>query len=435
MEARNDHETKQRAMNRLYTIGPALLFGVACGARSSLSDPEAGVLGGGGLAPQGGGGAGGDGGALFACPALQWVLDPVHVPIAGVGPIGELKLIALDANDFAVTFEAEGNGQPFLGSFAVREPFSSWPPVVSTYDASFPISGRSAVSESEPGLFGFAAFDGGGSLALGYAAPGESGSTFVSLSIAGSRVHALARNALGQYLVGAGSDGFLSLYGVESLSPGSQPLPLGVSGCASPRVLASAAASAGAFLLASAVDAPFDDCLDPDVPGPATVAQIQRVDPAGAVVNGSYLQRDAALTELMIAPRTGGAWLGLRDDGSGNFAVYEVSNDGVFDEPYYQAVSGSAEQTHALTAIGPTVAFASLLPSDVQPGGDFVLTVVIDFAPVSLMIEPFGSIFPLRGPTLAASSSGRSLLVAFVESDQPTPSVVVWRADCVDGVE
>jgi hypothetical protein len=52
-----------------------------------------------------------------------------------------------------------------------------------------------------------------------------------------------------------------------------------------------------------------------------------------------------------------------------------------------------------------------------------------------VMIEPAGSIFPLRGPTLAASSDGRSLLVAFVESDEPTASIVVWRADCVDVVQ
>jgi len=37
-----------RAISRLLPIGSVVLLGLACGARSSLSDPEAGALGGGG---------------------------------------------------------------------------------------------------------------------------------------------------------------------------------------------------------------------------------------------------------------------------------------------------------------------------------------------------------------------------------------------------
>ncbi len=422
-------------MIRLFLIGPALLLGLACGARSSLDAGDAIAVGGGGQGPHGGGVVGGEGeggSASFSCALLQWAGEPIHVPIAGVGAIGAPKLVALDTGGFAVTFEAEGNGQPFLGSFGISDPFAAWPPAASGYDANFPLAGRWAVSESGPDAFGFAALDGVGNLALGYASPGENGSSFVALSMPGTDVHALARNALGQYAVAAGGEGFLSLYGIEALAPETQPLALGVAGCATPRVLASAAPSAGSFLVASAVDAPFDDCLDPDLPGLPTVAQIHLVDLAGNVSNGSYLQRDAALAELMLSPREGGAWLGLQDEGSATFGIYEVSSEGAFDEPHLQEVGSLPARTHALTSMGPTVAFASLLPSDVQPGGELVLTVVVDFIPTSLAIQPAGSIFPLRGPSLAASSDGRSLLVAFAESDQPTPSVVVWRADCVD---
>ena len=43
-------------MIRLFLIGPALLLGLACGARSSLDAGDAIALGGGGQGPQGGGG-------------------------------------------------------------------------------------------------------------------------------------------------------------------------------------------------------------------------------------------------------------------------------------------------------------------------------------------------------------------------------------------
>jgi hypothetical protein len=361
--------------------------------------------------------------------------EPVHVPIPDFAALSEPKLVAISESDFAVVFEGDFNGQPYIASFAVREPFVSWPPSTGVVDATIMPLGRWAASEGElPGAFGFAAFQSTSSLIVGTDEAGASGVSSIQYAAGGDSVHALARNQLGQYVVGAGGDGFLSLYGVEQLTSKLELQSLGVAGCASPRVLASATPSADSFLVASAVDTPFDDCLDPDLPGPATVAQVHRVDVSGAMVAGDYVQRDAALAELMITERPGGAWLGLRDEGSTNFGVYQVSEAGTFAGPHYQDVAAS-ERTHALAAIGPTFALASLLPSDVQPGGELTLTVVMDFAPVSLTIEPAGSIFPLRGPALATSTEARSLLVAFVESDQPTASMVVWRADCFDAVE
>lgn len=343
--------------------------------------------------------------------------------------------MAVSELDFAVVFEGDFNGQPYIGSFAVREPFISWPPSISAVDTTFSPLGRWAVSEGDlPGAFGFAGFEDPNNLAVGTDDPATSGLSFIQYPAAGDSVHALTRNQFGQYIVGAGGEGFLSLHGVDELSTKAELQSLGVAGCASPRVLASATPSSDSFLVASAVDAPFDDCLDPDIPGPPNVAQVHRVDVAGAFVPGDYVQRGAAIAELMLSQRPGGAWLGLRDEGASTFEVYQVSDLGNFGDPSYQEVSVS-ERSHALATIGPTFAFASLLPSDMQPGGELLLTVVINSAPVSLAIEPAGSIFPLRGPALAASTAARSLLVAFVESDQPTASMVVWRADCFDAVE
>lgn len=420
---------------QLSMFGAATLL-LACSARTGLGSDGSDA---GGSASSGGSGGfvstgaqGGEGGA-FSCATLRWVGEPLRVPIpVGNDTLHAPKLVRIGANDFAVAVESEGMGGRLVASFPVRDPFGTWPPQIAVADANFPSPGRFGIGESDTGFFGFSAADESGNLILGQAEPGQNGSTLVAFPVGAQGIHFLSRNGLGQYLVGEGDAGFLRIYGFRAFSPDAEPFALGSFGCATPRVIASAVPVLGDFLVASAVDAPFEDCLDPDLPGPPVIAQVERLDTEGTGTQGDFLMRNAPIAELMLAPKEGGAWMGVRDEGSGTFEVYDVSSDGRFGDPTLHYVSKQTVTAHALTAAGPTFAIAELLSANVQPGGDLILSIIVDFSTVSLRLEPFGSIFPDDVPSLAASDDGRSLLLAFSAIDEGIATVIVWRADCAD---
>lgn len=420
-----------------FNLASAMVL-TACGARSELTTTTGSggspTDGGGGAGQGGADGAGGAGGspAAVVCHQLAWAGDlavPVELPFGNT--VESPRLVPTGDGDYGLTFDAitDAVGHT-IGSFPIHQPFQSWAPILGRADLNLPTPGPFAVTSGDPALFAFSAADGGGNLLLGQALPGQNGSSFVSFPTGAHGIHFLSRNG-GSYLTAQGVDSLVAVFGFSTLAPEVPPVPLGTLGCAAPARAASIPLGSD-FLVASAVDSPFDDCADPDLPGPPLFLQTHRVGLGRGAEPGSYVAFDAPIVEVALAPRPGGAWLGVRTANDSDFQIRTVDESTLaISEPLEHFVSIRTDTRHALVATGASFAVAALIPSDVLPGGDLVLAVYQDGEFWAIDAGVLG-VVPTGTPTLVASDDGRSLLTAFMDQGSGTTGVTLLRADCVD---
>lgn len=409
----------------------------ACGARDSLW--LGGELGAGGssastseASSSSGTGAGGQGGGPLVCPELRWAGEPVRIPVGFGGAIARPRLVRVSDSRWALAFEGGDGAGKLVASVAIEAPFESWPPSVGAVDANFPTALPFAVGPGEPGRFAFAASDLTGNHLLGQAEPGQNGSTLVDWP-GGQAVpmRFVARSPSGGYAIGRGA-GETGLY--VDLLPGFAPAPrvtsIGMLGCAE-SVLAEAVPSPkGGFIVANSADQPFDDCIDPDLPGPPVALQLHHVVDGNAEQRSAFVEL-SPVRELRLAEAPGGAWLGITREGSQIFAVHQVDADGYASEPLVEWVGElDNDDAHDLAAIEDELALAVVRTESFDGSRSLVLAVRQGFAGFGMVSSQGLDIVPTGAPTLGTQAGRTSLLVAFVDESQAQPAIALLRADC-----
>lgn len=411
----------------------------ACGARDDLRPPgDAGSSygggfaagpGGAGAAPGGAAGAGGGaGGSAPTCEALDWAGDPVVMPGLAGSPAVRPRLVPVGGGDVALAFESPMLDVTLLAS-ARLTPFESWPPAVGTADAHFPIGPtwtRFAVGPGEPGQLGFIAPDASG-MVLGRTEPGANGSTFVPWTTLTGDGKFLARSPDGSYLAGYGNaSGLLWVDVISSFSPAPTVTPVPTLGCAMPEVVGAAIPSpSGGFLVASTADQPFDECVDPDLPGPPLFVQLVELAP-GRTSDLAFFEAGAPITRVELVPRTGGATLLYRTDGTNESHVValdeagsvvhapEIEHTTAFDDAIGAWFDGYAYVLAADDARSPILRLDLYRPGQLEPVASIAREDVDAADAVAVL----------------ASADGRSFLLA-TSTGGPVGQLVLVRADCV----
>lgn len=406
----------------------------ACGARDALwagGDAGEGGASSGASSTSSSSGTGGAGGGPLVCPELRWAGDPVRVAVPFGGALGAPKLVRVSQARWAVAFEANDGAGRLVASFAVEDPFGAWPPITGAPDANLPTALPFAVGEGDPGRFAYAASDVAGNHMLGQAEPGQNGSTLVDWPASPAPMRFVSRSPTGAYAIGRGA-GDTGLF--VDLVPGFVPNPsittVGMLGCAS-SVLAEAVPSPkGGFIVANTADLAFDDCLDPDLPGPPVAAQLHHV------LNGNAEQRSAfselsPVRELRLAPRPEGAWLGIAREGSQIFAVHVVDADGYASEPLVEWVGELGnDDAHDIAAIEDELAIAVVRTESFDGSRSLLLAVRQGFAGFGMVSSQGLDVLPSGAPSLGAQLGRSSLLVAVVDASQVQPTIALLRADC-----
>ncbi len=424
------------SLHRLWGV----LIVTACGARSQLAEANDSAGGGGDREGGGGdgqgasGGAGGAGGsATKGCHQLVWAGDlPVTVDLPFGNTVESPRLVMTGDGDAGLTFDAITNSVGHtVGSFPIHQPFQAWPPVLGMPDLNLPTPWPFAVTSGDPAFFAFSAADGGGNLVLGQALPGQNGSTVVAFPTGAQGIHFLSRN-VGRYLTSQGAETSIDLVGLPALSPDATPTEIGIVGCAD-RAVATAIPLGGDFLVASAVDSPFDDCADPDLPGPPLYLQTHRVGVDTGATAGSYVMFDDPIVEVSLAPRPGGAWLGVRTANDADFQIRTVDEGTLaISEPIVHFASVSTDARNTLVAAGASFAVAVIVPT---PTGSHLAIAVYQDGELWAIDAGGLGVIPTGAPTLVASDDGRSFLAGFMDEATGSTGVTLVRADCLDTPE
>ncbi len=412
----------------------------ACGARDALwvgGDAGVGGASSGASGTSSSSGTGGAGGGPLVCPELRWAGDPVRVAVPFGGALGAPKLVRVSATRWAVAFEANDGAGRLIASFAVEDPFGAWPPITGAPDANLPTALPFAVGEGEPGRFAYAASDSAGRQLLGQAEPGQNGSTLVDWPGPVAPMRFLSRSPSGAYAIGRGAgDTGLYVDVVAAYGPNPQVGTVGMLGCAESVLAAAVPSPKGGFLVANTADLAFDDCADPDLPGPPVVAQLHHL------LDGKAEQRSAfselsPVRELRLAPRPEGGWLGIAREGSQIFAVHPVDADGYASEPLVEWVGElDNDDTHDLAAIEEELALAVVRTESFDGSRSLLLAVRQGFAGFGMASSQGLELVPTGAPSLGTEAGRTSLLVAVVDGSRAQPTIALLRADCgLVGVE
>jgi hypothetical protein len=406
----------------------ALSCAHGCGARSELDDPrtlggsDVGGSGGGGGAVGGnggaGGGVGGAGGELASCEALAWVGEPVAIGVAAVTPAVRPTMISVGGGRVGLAFQMAND--PTLLSLAIDGAFDAWPPTLGAFFANHPQPARLALSPGVPGEIAYLTSGFDADLDLGSFEPGQNGSSFVDLPLAGVAMF-VARSPAGAFLAGVGTSdaGFLRTAWVSGLPV--QPLvtDLGGLGCADAPVVAEVASTDGEmFWLANTSDVPHDDCIDPDLPGPPLFANLWAAEP-GTLIPIASRAGAAPLDEIDLAANGQRRFIGMRDVAFSYTLWRSDDLDEVesLDEPQLDA-------QHDLALMDADLVLARLLPDGAVPGGEVSLHLFSASGRRSaLRIEDAN---PTSEPSLIIE--GDRALVAWADA---VGSIWIARADCL----
>ncbi len=371
------------------------------------------------------------GGEDLVCPQLAWTGDPIVVPFGGGARAP--RLVRTTAREWAVVFEGGTGESTVVASFALTDPFGSWPPAIGPVDAHLPAPRRFAATEGEPGMVAFSLSGLGGDAVLAQSPPGQNGSTLIEWPSIPAATMFASRSPLGSFLLGrqlaTARGAELTLQHVADFTPNPAITDLGLAICAVNRVPTSVirASSGGWFVAAGGQDS--DPFFCTEVVGPATFLHVSRIT-EGAAVGETYSSASMApMAEVLLGSRPDGAWLAFRDVGSTELKVAPVLDDATIDFAAVSHVVGdeyTAFARHALVGVKNTWAIAELIPNDAIPGGSLSVHVEVDFTIVTAQNDGAGA--PMGTPDLAASDEGTSFLVAFEES---SGAIVLRRADCV----
>lgn len=364
------------------------------------------------------------------CRSLAWAGDPVPIALPSGGSPDQLDIQRVDGTLFGVAARLEEGALDVIASQAVVDPFGSWPPELAASDVHFPTAERVAFTPFEPGQLGFVAEDTSSpmsELVLGGTLPGENGSTFVPLGVqAGGALHDAARSALGAYLVVTGFPSFVSAHLIERYAAPPEVIDLGSLGCAevAPPASVSPLVGADGFWVLHASDEPFDDCLDPDLPGPALYANLRRVE-EGTVGDHAFKQATDPFTELDVAGASDGAWVGVRVGDRREYSIYRDD----FDAPLAVLVPDLTPARHALAAMGSGLAVSELVSATAQPGGELRVRFVRPDGSSTFLESEQLPPFAVGEPALFASVDPPAMLVAYAIDDG---TVLLARADCLE---
>jgi len=424
------------------SFGFALIAaGVACGARTPLAEDGAGgtaATGGQGSAgPEGGAGDGGegDGGSIrppTGCETLAWAGDPVLVPWAGGETLSALEFVQIERGPLVLTFNVSTDFSSEVASVVI-DAWGAWPPVPPPAIRHSTGSGGTqpvAVALGKPGFFAYAARDVRSRMGIFVGAPDDEVVIQHVLPLTGE-AQFLERGQDGASLLGHGASGLLEISLVPDLPSVQQPQSVDATGCASSRILADAVTqSDGSYLVASSNNDPFDDCVDPDIPGPPRFVQIARVDPDGSVSNGSFHELDTAIRRLQLVPRPGGALLLHRAQDDAVMHISEIDSAG-FSTPVHES-NGNAHYGDAIASWRQGYAHVTTWPQ--TPDNDTDKFVSLDVQQASFYAQAFSNQqAPVQveevDPTLIVSSDERSFLVAWLWDEA---TVALMRADCAE---
>jgi len=386
--------------------------------------------GGAGASGTGASGMGGAGGSAPPCSSLEWVGDPVFVPVTVGAFVMRPQLIRVGGGRLGLVFESPASDGTTLLASALVDPWDAWPPEVGPMDANFPLAPpwtRFATSVGEPDRFAFAAYA-QGAMVLGQATPGENGSSFIDWPAfdGNGDVKALARSTAGSYLVARGPESGLIVELLPGYVPDLAPFPVGTFGCAVPFVVADAVPQGdGAFLLAHTSDLPFDDCLDPDLPGPPLVVQTWRVSSSGAQP-GTFIEDIAPVFDLSLSDRGDGAFLTYRAEGDPTVHIFQLDELGMQVEDY-SILGNASDRDHTIAWFD---GFAHATTTEAVPDGLAPVRLrVFDGSTVSSVETPLSS--AAGRPAIVHSPAGGSFVVAVAHGTAQNPSVALLRADCV----
>ncbi len=329
--------------------------------------------------------------------------------------------------EYGVGVVLRGPSEVTITSQAFTAPFSSWPPELGANNVNFPTAGRVAFTAFEPGELGFVATDiASGQLVLGGTVPGENGATFLDLPLPSSPLHFAARSGLGSYLIGTGFPTFVTAHLVDGFVAPASVMRLPDFGCADmlPAAAAVALTDADGFWLANAADLPFDNCIDPDIPGPALFVQLHRIQ-GGSAEPYAAVELDEPAVEIDVAASDGVVWLGVR---TANSLTYDVYRDDLSTGPIASLSTEGVAGEHALATIGSSLAIARVVPTTSQPGGEFTLILVAPDGTTSELQGEFLPPFALGEPAIITSVDPPAVLTVYIEEGDVA---VLSRADCI----
>jgi hypothetical protein len=419
-----------------------LLAGLAgCGARSTLradgGDGDGGAGGSPATSTSGGfGGAGGSGGSggddRFVCVQLSWAGDavPISLPFA---PLAEPELVRVGPDEVALVVRGNDGAGGLVTSLRVSGAFADgWAPTIGAADANFPTNEVFAVGEGEPGSFAFAVGQPGSQeRVLAQAEPGQNGSQFVTYFSSDGGARALARDALGSYAVARG-DVSVFVDVLDAWTPDTFVRSYGGLGCADTAPLAGVVpTSDGAFLVASTADQPFDDCSDPDLPGPPLAAHVYRLD-GDAAIQGSAYSEPAPVRALALAPRQEGAWLLLARDGSPTVSLQALDDLGLAVGNPWTWTHSTASTSHDLARLRRGYALATTHDAG-QDAGQLLLTAVrdgADFTNFAMTSADELGVQAAGKPALLVDEERGRILVAVIDATSSSGGVRLMRADC-----
>lgn len=399
----------------------------ACGARTSLEDDGAARGGG---AAQGGGSAQGGAVPVDPCDAIletgaptAIVLDPIF------GTAFATPRLVPHAQGLRLYMRE-------LGTDAVRypvfDPLASWPPALNATLA--------------PTKAAFAMVAGAGALGTGILGISATAGlhfmqdeTNLGFPIAedGPLPRFLASGAE-RWLAGYEIPSFASELRLATFHSADTSATSTLAGCASSALQASAIPDGDGFTIALSNAVPFGACVDGPVPM-ATRLQIVHVDAALVGTTKNELTFDEPLAIVALAPRSGGAWLVARTDGSTAEAIpaalaYRLDTNGqVVGEPARVIEDGDGPSAVAIAAVGDRLAVAHLRPTAttgvelvvqlVQPDGSLGRTLTRD-----VDADGTGDI------TISGTSDGDVFLVGWRSpTANGSTTITLARYGCVTG--
>lgn len=391
----------------------ALAWLSACGARTALEDDGAAR---GGSAAQGGGSPQGGAVPVDPCDAILETGAPTPIALDPVfGMAFATPRLVPHAEGLRLYLRE-------LGTDAVRypvfDPLASWPPALN--------------SPFAPTTTAFAMVAGGGPLGTGILGESATSSlhfmqdeTNLGFAIAADgNLPRFLTSGAERWLAGYELPSFASELRLASFLSSDTAATSTTVGCASSAMFASAIPDGDGFTVALSNAVPFGACVD----GPVSVAtrlQIVRVDAALVGTTENELTFSEPLALVALAPRSGGAWLVARTDGSTSEAIpaalaYRLDTNGqVVGEPARVIEDGDGPSAVAIAAVGDRLAVAHLRPTAT---GGFELAVQL--------VQPDGSLGRTLTRDVDADGSDEITLSSTADGDI---FVVGWRSPLSDG--
>jgi hypothetical protein len=425
---------------------------LACGGRAVIDvDPQDGAPGAssvgtgsgvGGAVGAGSGATSGTGGSgaweAIECSNPRWVEPAVYVDAPATAErVALLPIGNADAGRWALAWDEPGQAL-LAGAIhsALLEDWTAWPPTLSQTGPNFPlVEGAShALARGDASDFAFAARAPSFELSLGYAEPGENGSTFVT-AVGFGEVLDLAHAPFGAYLLATGGPA-LTLSRFAGLSPGLVPddeLTLCIDGTIRAATVHS---GDGGFLVAHNAAANASVCQG-QPSGPPVRVDVARVTPSGSFEDGDVFAADGSfyyggeVDDLSLVPDPQGAILSFppveNPNGQSIHSVIQLDRGGRQLARVHLVTEGFFEHAFASWPLG--FAYAYVDTSTAQPSLQVHFS---DWIGVSAAPSQPAPADGYQGrPAIALAPDGRAALVAVrIRASDGVQRIALRKVEC-----